>query len=105
MLTTFTNNSGWSSGAVVFLTGLSNPNFIYAGLDGAVHLVEEVTNASQTVPRALLSTVIIGFTTAFAFAIAMLYTLTDFGKVVDDATGYISLYLYPLPRSYLLQTR
>lgn len=88
--TNFINNSGWSSGAVVFLTGLANPNFLYAGLDGAVHLAEEVTNASQAIPRALFSTIVIGFITAFPFAVAMLYTLTDFDKVVQDATGYPS---------------
>lgn len=85
--TNFVNNSGWSSGAVVFLTGMANPNFIYAGIDGAVHLAEEVSNAAQAVPRALLSTIVIGFTTAFAFALAMLYSLSDFDKVVEDPTG------------------
>lgn len=66
---------------------MSNPNFIFAGLDGAVHLAEEVTNAAQAVPRALLSTIVIGFITALTFAIAMLYSLTDFDSVLKDITG------------------
>lgn len=81
---------GWKSHAVVFLTGMSNPNFMYAGIDGAIHLAEECTNASKTVPKALFSTICVGFVTAFPFAIAMLYTLTDFAKVTEDATGYLS---------------
>lgn len=83
----FVNNSGWSSNAVVFLTGMANPNFIFAGIDGAVHLAEECSNAVTAVPRALFSTITIGFVTAFAFGIAMLYSLTDLNKVIEDATG------------------
>lgn len=85
--TNFVNNSGWSSNGVVFLTGMANPNFLYAGLDGAVHLAEEVTDAARTVPRALFSTVVIGFVTAFTFAIAMLYSMTDLKEVIKSPTG------------------
>ena len=66
---------------------MANPNFILAGLDGAVHLAEEVSNAAQAVPRALLSTVVIGFTTAFSFALAMLYSMSDFEEVLNSGTG------------------
>lgn len=85
--TNFINDSGWSSDAIVFLTGMANPNFIYAGIDGAVHLAEEASNAAQAVPRALLSTIIIGFLTAFPFALGMLYSLSDFDTIVEDVTG------------------
>ncbi|KAF4972493.1 hypothetical protein FSARC_965 [Fusarium sarcochroum] len=84
---TFINKTGWNSDAVVFLTGMANPNFMFAGIDGAVHLAEEVTDAAKTVPRALMSTIAIGFTTAFAFPLAMLYSLDDFDKVLENATG------------------
>lgn len=85
--TNFVNNSGWSSDAVVFLTGMANPNFIFAGIDGAVHLAEEVTDAAKTVPRALFSTITIGFITAFVFGIAMLYSTVDFETVIEATTG------------------
>lgn len=78
---------GWKNHGVVFLTGMANPNFMFAGLDGAIHLAEECTNPSRAVPRALLSTVAVGFVTAFAFIIAMLYSLTDFDKVLENLTG------------------
>ncbi|KAF3762767.1 hypothetical protein M406DRAFT_45394 [Cryphonectria parasitica EP155] len=80
--TQFENTSGWSSDAVVFLTGLINPNFIYSGLDGAIHLAEECSNAATAVPRALLSTVVIGFVTSLAFAVAMCYSYHDFDAVL-----------------------
>lgn len=78
----FVNTSGWSSDGVVFLTGLVNPNFIFSGLDGAIHLAEECTNAAVAVPRALISTVAIGFVTALVFAIGMCYSYHDFDAVL-----------------------
>ncbi|KAL5365318.1 amino acid transporter [Aspergillus floccosus] len=85
--TTFINHTGWKSNAVVFLTGMANPNFMFAGIDGAVHLAEEVVDASRFVPRALMSTLVIGFITAFAFSLSMLYSLSDFDGVVQGLTG------------------
>lgn len=84
---TFLNSSGWSSGGVAFLTGLVSPNYMYAGIDGALHLAEECQNAATVVPRALMSTVTIGFVTTFAFMVAMLYCTSDLDAVVSSATG------------------
>jgi choline transport protein len=71
----------------VFLTGLANPNFLYAGLDGACHLAEEVVDAAKVVPRALFSTIAIGFITALGFVLAMLYSLTDLDAVLENTLG------------------
>ena len=93
--TTFINTSGWSANGVVFLTGLITPNYMFAGIDGAIHLAEEVTNPAVAVPRALFSTLTVGFVTAFAFSIAMLYCMTDFGAVLNSPTGYPLSFLVP----------
>ncbi|KAJ5141214.1 hypothetical protein N7526_002209 [Penicillium atrosanguineum] len=83
---TFINDSGWSSGGIAFLTGLVTPNYMYAGIDGALHLAEECENASTVVPRALISTLLIGFVSSFTFIIAMLYCTNDLSTVVTSAT-------------------
>lgn len=80
--TTWVNRSGWSSDGLVFLMGLVNSNFIYSGLDGAIHLAEECTNPAVAVPAALISTVVIGFVTALAFAVAMIYSYNNLDKVL-----------------------
>ncbi|KFX97037.1 hypothetical protein V490_03022 [Pseudogymnoascus sp. VKM F-3557] len=82
---TFVNDSGWSDG-VVFLTGLVNPNFMYSGLDGAIHLAEDCINASTAVPQALMATIVIGFVTTFAFVVAMFYCISDFDAVLGTPT-------------------
>lgn len=84
---TVLNGSGWDSETVAFLVGLVSPNYMYAGIDGALHLAEECTNAATVIPRALLSTVTIGFVTSFAFMIAMVYCVQDFDTVISTATG------------------
>ncbi|KAL4902939.1 hypothetical protein BDW74DRAFT_186592 [Aspergillus multicolor] len=78
----------WHSHALVFLTGMANPNFMYAGIDGAVHLAEECAgDATKTVPRALLATIAVGFITAFPFALAMLYCISDVSGITDSISG------------------
>ena len=71
----------WSSDGIAFLTGLTNANFIYSGLDGVIHLAE-CHNASRDVPRALMFTVFIGSATSFAFIVGMTYSYFDFDAVL-----------------------
>ncbi|KAL4889988.1 putative choline transporter [Aspergillus ambiguus] len=91
--TTFINDSGWPSDAIAFLTGLINPHYIYAGIDGAVHLAEECSNASTAVPYALMSTVIIGFATSLPFVVAMLYTVTDLNSVIGASVPIYEIWI------------
>lgn len=85
--TTFINESGWSSDGVVLLTSLINPNYMFGGFDGVLHLAEECSNAATAIPRALMSTIIIGFVSSFVFVIAMLYSLNDFDALLGTITG------------------
>lgn len=64
---------------------------MYAGIDGAVHLAEECKDPGVVVPRALMSTVSIGFITSFIFAIIMMYCTNDLEAVVTTTTGYVLL--------------
>jgi choline transport protein len=85
--TSFINNTGWGSNGIVFLTGLVSPNYIYGGIDGAIHLAEECSNATVAIPRALMATTLVGFVTAFAFTVAMAYSMNDFTAVLNSPTG------------------
>ena len=84
------NETGWSSNPIAFLTSLINANYIYGGIDGALHLAEEAKNARTAVPLALLSTITIGLATALAFAVAMLYSISDFQAVRDTPTKLVA---------------
>ena len=79
----------------MFLIGLLTPGYMYAGIDGAIHLAEEAINAREAVPRALWSTWIIGFVTSFIIAVVCMYSAQDFNAIATTPTGY---YMYPLIR-------
>jgi len=61
---------------------------MYGGLDASLHLAEECSNPARTVPKAVMGSVVIGFVTAFPFAITLLYCMTDFEAVLTTATGW-----------------
>jgi choline transport protein len=84
---TFYNPTGWHSDGIVFLTGLISSNYMYAGLDGAIHLAEDCANAAVAVPRAIISVIGIGFITTLLFIIAMIYSISDFEAVATTPTG------------------
>ncbi|SMY27417.1 unnamed protein product [Zymoseptoria tritici ST99CH_1A5] len=84
---TFTDRSGWNNQGVAFLTGLLSPGYMYAGFDGAIHLADEAMNASVAVPRAMLSTWLIGFVSAFVLATATMYSAQDFDLIAATPTG------------------
>ncbi|KAI5359719.1 putative amino acid/polyamine transporter I [Septoria linicola] len=79
---TFENATGWPS-AVTFLTGLSTPCFMYAGIDATLHLAETCTKPKTAVPRALMTTVVVGFITGFVFSVAMCYGISDLSALVN----------------------
>jgi choline transport protein len=80
--TSFDNTTGWPS-AVAFLTGLSTPCFMYAGIDSTLHLAETCENPRKVVPRALMTTVVVGLVTGFSFSVAMCYGITDLSALVN----------------------
>lgn len=84
---TFVDLSGWNNKGVVFLIGLLTPGYMYAGIDGAIHLAEEAVNAREAVPKALLSTWAVGFVTSFIAAVACMYSAQDFNAVATTKTG------------------
>ncbi|KAH7039573.1 amino acid/polyamine transporter I [Microdochium trichocladiopsis] len=86
--TTFYNNSGLWPDGICFLTGLSGPSFMLIGLDATMHLAEECSAPAKVIPRAIVSTVLVGFLTAFAFAVAMCYSTDDFESLLVTPTGF-----------------
>lgn len=92
---TFINNTGYQSNALAFIVGLINANWPFACLDCATHLAEEVPRPDRNIPIAILGTVAIGFTTAWAFAIAMFFSLVgDIDTLVHSETGVPILALF-----------
>ncbi|KAL4741256.1 amino acid/polyamine transporter I [Aspergillus similis] len=88
-----TNGSGWPDG-ISFLTGLSTPQFMLSGLDATLHLAEECLEPERVVPKAVLATVIVGFLTAFPFAIAVSYSYRDVAESLSTKTGFPIFFIW-----------
>jgi choline transport protein len=85
--------SGWPTG-VAFLISMAAPVISFAPLDGAVHLVDEVSSPAKVVSRTILTAVAISFITAIIFALAMLYSITDFNELLSTASYFMPFDLW-----------
>ncbi|KAI9712157.1 MAG: hypothetical protein M1812_006995 [Candelaria pacifica] len=88
VFTKFLNEGGWSNNGVSWCVGLLTVTFPFVGFDGVVHMSEEVTNAPTTVPRSMVLTVFINGILAFAWLIALLFSIGDYEKALESPTGY-----------------
>ncbi|KAF3028861.1 hypothetical protein E8E15_007503 [Penicillium rubens] len=80
--------SGWKDSGVVFSIGLLGVITPLAGVDGVIHMAEEVKNASVVVPRSMIYGTLINGTLAFSYLTAILYCMGDYTEAVTSPTGY-----------------
>lgn len=90
----FQNETGWESSAIAFIVGLINSNWSFACLDAATHLAEEVTNPEKAIPIGIMGTVVIGFVTAFGYAIVMFFSINNLTELRATPTLVPILELY-----------
>ncbi|KAL4883384.1 amino acid/polyamine transporter I [Aspergillus karnatakaensis] len=80
--------SGWKDSGVVFSIGLLGVITPLAGVDGIIHMAEEVKNARVVVPRSMIYGTLINGCMAFSYLIAILYCMGDYTEAVLSPTGY-----------------
>ncbi|CAK9440378.1 uncharacterized protein LODBEIA_P44780 [Lodderomyces beijingensis] len=90
----FTNGTGWPSKGIAFIVGLINPAWSFSCLDSVTHLSEETSQPERDIPKAVLSTVAIGFATAFTYSIAMFFCINNLDGIVNSTTGMPILDIY-----------
>lgn len=91
---TFFNEGGWSTQTLSFFVGFPGIAAALLGADCAVHMAEEIQSAALVVPRALLFTIIINGSLAFAMTIALMFCLTDVGAAVAAAETVFYPFIY-----------
>lgn len=74
--------------------GLINPNWVFACLDSATHLAEEVGKPERSIPIAIMCTVAIGFTTSWTYCISMFFSMNDLDRLLNTPTGVPILELF-----------
>lgn len=84
---TYLTLGGYNPGTSFFV-GLITAVFAFLGADGAVHMCEEIKNASTVVPYSLLTSIGINGTLGFAMLIAILFCIGDINTALTSATGF-----------------
>ncbi|KAI4169553.1 MAG: hypothetical protein LQ343_005633 [Gyalolechia ehrenbergii] len=94
VFTVFVNGGGWKTTGLSFFVGITGNVFAFLGSDAAIHMSEEIENASINVPRSMMASVVLNGTLGFSMLIAVLFCLGDIESVVETPTGYPFLAIF-----------
>ncbi|KAI4086659.1 MAG: hypothetical protein LQ344_007363 [Seirophora lacunosa] len=84
VFTVFENGGEFPSQGLSFLVGLMGTVFAMFGCDSAVHMAEEVQNASVNVPWAMLVTTLFNGAIGFGMVLAVLFVTIDITSVLES---------------------
>lgn len=87
---TFTDGGGWGNTALSCLVGMVSPLFGLIGPDSAGHMAEELRNASKSLPRAMISTMLangaLGLVSIVTFCMTMGGDVEDVEDILATPT-------------------
>jgi len=81
-------DAGWGSTGLSCLVGILAPVVSLIGSDAATHMSEELEDASRTLPKAMIATLIFNGALGFGMLLTFLYCLGDVNEVLSTPTGY-----------------
>ncbi|KAK3389586.1 putative GABA permease [Podospora didyma] len=84
---TFTDGGGWGNTGLSCLIGILTPIFSLLGPDSATHMSEELRNASKSLPRAMIATMIANGVMGFVMLVTVCMVLGDIQAVLATPTG------------------
>ncbi|PLN76946.1 GABA permease [Aspergillus taichungensis] len=80
--------SGWENPGVVFSIGLLGVITPFSGIDGVIHMSEEIKNAKIVVPRSMIWGTFVNAIMTFGYVITILYCMGDYKEALMSPTGY-----------------
>ncbi|KAF2395912.1 amino acid transporter [Trichodelitschia bisporula] len=87
VFTDFQDNAGWGSIGTACFVGITGPVITLIGSDSAVHLAEELRDASRNLPRAMLGYTAVNYVLGFSMLLAFLFVIGDVDAVLASPTG------------------
>lgn len=84
----FTNYAGWPTDGLAFMVGLLTPVYTLLGADSAVHMAEEIKDASTVLPKAIMTSALVNGTLGFIMTITFCFALGNVLDIVGSPTGY-----------------
>jgi len=88
VFTTFLNLGGWPTDGLAFMVGLLSPVYTLIGADSAVHMSEEIKDASVVLPKAIMWAAGVNGSMGWIMLITFCMTLGDVFEVLHTPTGY-----------------
>ncbi|KAL9113469.1 MAG: hypothetical protein Q9227_002510 [Pyrenula ochraceoflavens] len=83
VFTTFLNQGDWPTTGLSFMVGLLVPANVLLGSDAAVHMSEEIRDASSVVPKVMVGSLLVNGVLAFATLLAILFCIHDLDFVLN----------------------
>ncbi|KAF7563308.1 hypothetical protein G7046_g817 [Stylonectria norvegica] len=93
---TWSADIGYPDG-FVFIAGMLNGAFAMGTPDATIHLAEEIPRPEIKVPKAIAAQYCLGFVTALAYLIAILYSITDYDVLYTSS--------FPIAEVYSMATK
>ncbi|KAJ5710387.1 hypothetical protein N7488_004543 [Penicillium malachiteum] len=88
VFTHFNNGGGWNNAGTATLVGLSTTITSMLGYDCSVHMSEEIKDASETLPKAMMSSVAVNGVLGFIMLVTLCFTLGEVDSVLETPTGF-----------------
>ncbi|KAF3765011.1 amino acid transporter [Cryphonectria parasitica EP155] len=90
VFTTFLNNTGYTSSGWVFIMAFYNSIYGLYGTDAMMHLVEEMRNAAEDAPRAMVWSMIFAGVTTIVTDLILLFTCGNYASYAEELAPYVS---------------
>jgi choline transport protein len=87
VFTEFQDNAGWGSIGTACFVSISGPVITIVGSDSAVHLAEELKDASRQLPRAMVATALTNYFVGFVMLLAFIFVVGNVEEVLASPTG------------------
>lgn len=78
------NLTGWPKG-IAFIIGMNGANWSFSCLDVATHLAEEMPSPATDIPKALMWTIVVGFTSGLLVVTSVLINATGIAAAEDNS--------------------
>ncbi|KAK3324505.1 amino acid permease [Cercophora scortea] len=101
VFTEFTNFGMWDTTGLSFMVGLLGPVYTLIGADSAVHMSEEIKDASLVLPKAIMWAATVNGSLGWVMVITFCFTLGSIEEVLFTPTGYPFIQVfYNVTQSY-----
>lgn len=82
------NDNGWGSIGLSCLVGILTSTVSLVGSDAATHMSEELEDASKTLPKAMIATIVFNGLLGFGMLLTFLFCIGDLDHVLSTPTGF-----------------